>query len=392
LVGVAFVHLAFSRGIRGAFYVFYVVWLETFGWSRAATAVAISLSHIFEGLSFPFVGSLTDRVGPRRTLILGGCVLAFGLGLSATISSLWELYLWVGVVTALGLGLVSQVPHVAILSREYSENRGVVLGIAFAGAGVGMMLLVPLTQVMVDSWGWPMAYAGLAGLAVLLVIPSARFFVPLGSGPSVSAGKAREGKTDWTVGQALVSPVFLLLFVSRVLASTGNSIVATHQIAHVVDIGYTKLFAATVFGFMGISSIFGRLFFGYLSDHMRRDVVFTLVQIVSSLGVVSLMLLKDTFHPGLLYAYAFFYGLGQGSRALVLSAISADLFLGRSFGAIYGYFTLSIGIGGALGAWFGGFIYDVTESYFAAFLTTLACFVVSLVSVCVVTRLARSVK
>jgi predicted MFS family arabinose efflux permease len=392
LVGVAFVHLAFSRGIRGAFYVFYVVWLETFGWSRAATAVAISLSHIFEGLSFPFVGSLTDRVGPRRTLILGGCVLAFGLGLSATISSLWELYLWVGVVTALGLGLISQVPHVAILSREYSENRGAVLGIAFAGAGVGIMLLVPLTQVMVDSWGWPMAYAGLAGLAVLLVIPSARFFVPLGSGPSVSAGKAREGKTDWTVGQALVSPVFLLLFVSRVLASTGNSIVTTHQIAHVVDIGYTKLFAATVFGFMGISSIFGRLFFGYLSDHMRRDVVFTLVQIVSSLGVVSLMLLKDTFHPGLLYAYAFFYGLGQGSRALVLSAISADLFLGRSFGAIYGYFTLSIGIGGALGAWFGGFIYDVTESYFAAFLTTLACFVVSLVSVCVVTRVARSVK
>ncbi|MEE9569939.1 MAG: MFS transporter [Candidatus Binatia bacterium] len=392
MVGVAFVHLAFSRGIRGAFYVFYVVWLETFGWSRAATAVAISLSHIFEGLSFPFVGSLTDRVGPRRTLILGGFVLAFGLGLSATISSLWELYLWVGVVTALGLGLISQVPHVAILSREYSENRGVVLGIAFAGAGVGIMLLVPLTQVMVGSWGWPMAYAGLAGLAVLLVIPSARFFVPLESGPSVSAGKAREGKTDWTVGQALVSPVFLLLFVSRVLASTGNSIVTTHQIAHVVDIGYTKLFAATVFGFMGISSIFGRLFFGYLSDHMRRDVVFTLVQIVSSLGVVSLMLLKDTFHPGLLYAYAFFYGLGQGSRALVLSAISADLFLGRSFGAIYGYFTLSIGIGGAFGAWFGGFLYDVMGSYFVAFLISLACFVVSLVSVCVVTRMARSVK
>lgn len=331
-------------------------------------------------------------MGPRRTLILGGFILAFGLGLSATISSLWELYLWVGVVTALGLGLIGMVPHVAILSREFSENRGVVLGIAYAGAGVGIMLLVPLTQVMVGSWGWPMAYAGLAGLAVLLVIPSARFFVPLGSGPSVSAGKARDGKTDWTVGQALVSPVFLLLFVSRVLASTGNSIVTTHQIAHVVDIGYTKLFAATVFGFMGISSIFGRLFFGYLSDHMRRDVVFILVQIVSSLGVVSLMLLKDTFHPGLLYAYAFFYGLGQGSRALVLSAISADVFLGRSFGAIYGYFTLSIGIGGAFGAWFGGFIHDVMESYFVAFLISLACFAVSIVSVWVVTRMARSVR
>ena len=90
----------------GVFGVFYVALLNTFGWTRAATAGAISLSLFFEGFSFPFVGSLSDRLGARKTLILGGFILVLGLGLSATISSLWELYLWVGIVTALGLGLI----------------------------------------------------------------------------------------------------------------------------------------------------------------------------------------------------------------------------------------------------------------------------------------------
>lgn len=368
---------------------FYVALLEAFGWSRAATAGAISLSVIFEGFSLPFVGTLTDRLGLRKTLFLGGCVLALGLGFSATISSLWELYLWVGLVTALGLGLIGMVPHVAILSREFREHRGIVLGLAYAGGGVGILLLVPLSQVMIGTWGWPVAYVGLAGLSALLVIPPTHILsAPSSSQPVVPAEETGK-RADWTVGRALSTSAFWLLFGLRVLASMGNQIVVTHQVAHAVDLGYTKLFAASIFGFMGVSSIFGRLFFGYLADHMRREGVFTLVQVVSSLGVVALMVMQDSSDPWLLYAYAFFYGLGQGSRALVLSAISAELFLGRSFGAIYGYFTLSIGIGGALGAWLGGFLYDLTDSYFIAFLVALGCFVVSTMSVWAVRGAAK---
>lgn len=380
LVGLAFIHLAVTRGIRGTFGVFYVALLEAFGWSRGATAGALSLSVIVEGLSLPFVGSLTDRLGGRRTLILGGIVLALGLGLCGTISSLWELYLWLGIVTALGLGLIGMVPHVAILSREFSERRGIVLGLAYAGGGVGILFLVPLSQILIDTWGWSMAYVGIAGLIALLVIPPVQFFTPASSRPAAPAEKAEKG-TDWTVRRALGSSAFWFLFGSRVLASMGNQIIVTHQIAHAVDVGYPKLFAASIFGLMGIVSIFGRVFFGYLTDHMRRETVFTWVQVLSSMGIVALLAMKDNSFPVLLYAYAVFYGLGQGSRALVLSAISADLFLGKSFGAIYGYFTLSIGLGGGFGAWLGGFLYDVTNNYFVAFVIALVLFVLSAIGV-----------
>ncbi len=132
---------------------------------------------------------------------------------------------------------------------------------------------------------------------------------------------------------------------------------------------------------MGIASIFGRLLFGYLADRMKREVVFTLVQLVSSLGIGFLLILQDYPFPQFLYGYALFYGLGQGSRALVLSSIFADIFLGESFGAVYGYFTLSIGVGGALSAWLGGFLFDLIGNYTTAFSISLFCFGISMIVV-----------
>lgn len=387
LVSVAFIHLAVTRGIHGAFGVFYVALLEAFGWSRGATAGALSLTVIVEGLSQPAVGALTDRLGPRGTLLLGGIILVAGLGLSATISSLWQLYLWFGLVTAFGLALIGMVPHVAIISREFSERRGLALGVAYAGGGLGILLLVPLSQLMIGGWGWAGAYVGLAAFTALLALPPIAVFFKPARKPAPARAAEEPG---WTVARALASAPFWLLFTSRVLASMGNQIVTTHQIAHAVDVGYAKLFAASIFGLMGVVSIFGRLLFGFLADRMRGEAVFLWVQFVSILGVLALLALRDDSLPALLYAYAVFYGLGQGSRALVLSTISADLFLGGSFGAIYGYFTLSIGVGGAFGAWLGGFLYDVTRSYHVAFTISIITFLISIAGVWLAARLVKS--
>ena len=87
LVGVAFLHLSVSRGVRTVFGVFYVALLDTFGWSRGATAGAMSLSVVFEALTLPVVGSLTDRLGPCRTLLMGGSILALGLGMAASVKN-----------------------------------------------------------------------------------------------------------------------------------------------------------------------------------------------------------------------------------------------------------------------------------------------------------------
>jgi MFS family permease len=99
--------------------------------------------------------------------------------------------------------------------------------------------------------------------------------------------------------------------------------------------------------------------------------------VISAFGVPALIAMHDNSQTWLLYVYAVCYGLGQGSRALVLSAISADIFHGKHFGAIFGYFTFSIGLGGAAGAWLGGFLFDRTNSYLVPFWVSLACLIIS---------------
>ncbi len=395
LVALGFIHIGVGRGLHGTFGVFFVAMLDAFGWTRAVTAGALSLSIMVEGFCHPVVGTLTDKLGGRKTLILGGLVLATGLAFCATIDSVWSFYFWVGIVSAAGISLIGMVPHVAIISRHYANRKATALGVAWSGGGVGIFLLVPATAALIGSWGWRWAYVGLAVLVLTVVVPPVFWLIPsdyeapkddnrTARGPS--HGKPGGGAGDWTVKQALTNSSFWLLFSARVLASLGNQIIVTHQVAHLVDVGYTKIFAASVFGIMGVVSIAGRLGFGYLADIMRREVVYTWVQLVSALGTLALMATTDNSMPVYLYIYAVFYGLGQGSRALGLSAISIDVFKGKNFGAIFGYFTLSVGVGGAIGAWLGGYIFDVTRSYMAAFSISLACLIGSICVVWLSTR------
>lgn len=385
LVALAFLHIGVGRGLHGTFGVFFVAMLDAFGWSRAATAGVISLAIIFEGACLPYAGGLIDRLGGRKTLTAGGIILFLGLGFASTVSALWQFYLWIGIVSAAGIALIGMVPHVAIISREFPQRRGTALGIAWAGGGVGIVLLVPVTQLMIDKWGWSWAYIGLAIITVLLVIPPVQLFMPAARSkpmevapPPTQSQRDVPAPADWTVRRALTNSAFWLLFIARTLASMGNQIIVTHQIAHAVDVGYAKVFAASIFGLMGVISIGGRIFFGYLADVMNRQMVFTWVQVISAGGILALLAMHDASTPWLLYIYAVCYGLGQGSRALVLSAISADIFHGKHFGAIFGYFTFSIGLGGAVGAWLGGFLFDVTHSYTIPFWVSLACLIVSI--------------
>src|SRR5678815_4040060 len=128
LVALAFLHIGVGRGLHGTFGVFFVAMLDAFGWSRATTAGAISLAIIFEGACLPWAGGLIDRIGGRKTLICGGVVLAIGLSFASTITSIWQLYFWIGIVAAMGIALIGMVPHVAIITREFPQRKGTALG------------------------------------------------------------------------------------------------------------------------------------------------------------------------------------------------------------------------------------------------------------------------
>jgi MFS family permease len=140
-----------------------------------------------------------------------------------------------------------------------------------------------------------------------------------------------------------------------------------HQVAYLSDLGFSKLLAAAVLGHMGLMSSCGRVLFGALSDRLGRFGGVTLSVVFSQLGIVILLLITGNTLTWPLYLYAFFFGLGYGARGPIISAIAADLFPGRSFGTIFGLISIGHGIGGALGPWYGGAVYDHLGSYTLAF-------------------------
>src|SRR4029077_18667731 len=194
----------------------------------------------------------------------------------------------------------------------------------------------------------------------------------------------KESKIDdnrWTAKLALQSMQFWLLFFARICAASGTTVIVTHQAAHVVDVGYSKFMAASIFGLAGITSSFGRVVFGFIAYLLTKQAAYTLKILMTMIGVRPLMILRDPSQAWLLYVYVVFFGIGFGSRAVIFSALTADIFSGRGFGSILGCSTVAVGVGGALGSWLGGAFYDWTGSYLVSF--ALSALVLGCSDVCI---------
>jgi MFS family permease len=369
VVGAVWVTLAIASGLYFSFPIFFVALLEEFGWSRGATAAAFSISSITQGLLSPVVGTLVDRLGPRRVMLGGAGVLGVGCALSSRIDSLWSLYLIVGVLTAAGACAVSWVPTGALIARWFTERRGSAMGVAFSGMGAGVLTVGPLAQWLIAGSGWRTAYLalGLGTLAVLL--PLIGLGVHDGPGVPAPARGATEGALTWgaEIGDALRTRAFWALFFAYLCTPLAVFSVVTHQVAFAVDHGFPRLFVAGIFGLTGLLSVVGRIGFGIAADRIGRATSATISYGCTAVGTLCLLGLEVWPHVAALYAYAIFFGLGFGARGPIITAMASQLFPGR-FGAIYGFLSVGNGIGGGVAPWFAGFVHDVTGSYRIAFL------------------------
>ncbi len=373
IASLAFLVLGLSRGLQSSFGVFNVALLQTFGWTRAATAGIYSVSLAVDAALSPVVGYLLDRYGPKKVVGAGCLALAAGLFLSSQVSSLWQLYFCFGLLSGSGLTFMGMVPHVFLVSEWFSSNRASAIGLVYAGTGVGIMVLAPLAEWLISNLGWARSFEIFSGVVIFALLPLAWLFYqdgPYGEKLRRLADK-KASENEWTARLALQSLQFWLLFLARVSAAAGTTVIITHQVAHVVDIGYSKLFAATIFGLVGITSTCGRVIFGAVADLLSKQAAYTLNILTSVIGVAALVVLRDPSHTWLLYVYLLFFGIGFGSRAVIFSALTADIFSGKGFGSILGYSTVAVGVGGALGSWLGGALYDWTGSYVISFSLSL---------------------
>jgi MFS family permease len=329
-----------------------------------------------QGLCAPAAGVLVDRVGPRR-VILGGVVLVGSAAvLAATIQAPWQLYLYTGVVSALGMVGLGWVPMGVLLARRFPVRRGRMVGIAFSGMGIGVLAVGPLAQWLVGAIGWRGASAALGVGALALLLP----LVWLGTADAaalapvrVSAAGAPDRAGDPTVSQVVRTRAFWSLFFAYFFTPLAVFPVATHSVAFAVDMGFSPMRAAWAFGLAGLMSTVGRVVFGMMADRVGGPTAATLSFGCTATGALAMIALEAWPHGAWLVAFALFFGLGFGARGPIITAMASERFGGRHFGAIYGVLNLGNGIGGALGPWFGGAVHDVTGSYRLAFVTAIAC-------------------
>ena len=372
-VGVSTAVNALAWGARSTFALFYVAMLEEFAWGRGPTALGYSLSWLGFVVFAPVAGWLSDRWGTRTVVTGGGVILGVALALTGQVTSLAQYYLCFGVLGAAGIaGML--IPSTTIVTRWFVRSRGTAMGVLSAGGPGSAVAFYPLNAWLIASLGWRMALvafgcmvaAATVSLTLLYREPPADEDGPAGTvdtRPSRSTRVAGE----WTLRRALRSIRLWAAFTMTALGVIGFQIMATHQVAHVVDRGFPQHLVVWLFVFGAGCMMAGNLLGGWLSDRVGRGWVFVLGTVVAILGIGSLALMRGPQDLALLLLYTV-SGFGFGMRIAQLSTIPADVFAGPHLGAILGVVQAGGGLGGAIGPFLGGWLFDVTGSYRLAFM------------------------
>lgn len=374
VVALAFVFNFIGRGVADAFAVF-ILPLETErGWSRSAMTGVFATYMLTAGLAAPAAGLLFDRCGPRCVYGIGLLLLGGGACFSAAIDQPWHLYLTSGLMVGLGVAALGMVSAAALISRWYVRNLPTAIAFAYAGFGCGMLVVLPLTQHLIDSIGWRAAYLTL-GLVVLACVPFC-LLLPWHRLAAPGAGRIAAALTpsvdDWTLSRAGRSAPFWRLVQVFFFTALAIYAVTPQTVAFLVESGYSPLWAASAFGAAGLLSTAGVVGSGWLSQRIgfARTALFSFM----FTGAGLLALVAISFAPSLaaLGIYVACFGIAQGARGPIVSTLSNRLFAGGHVGTIYGVVYCSMSLGAALGAWLGGLMHDAFGGYRPVFMLSLA--------------------
>lgn len=391
----AFIISGINCGVRYGFGIFVKPMSLEYGWSRSVISLGASLMNLSYGIGGIFAGYLLDRMAPRWILIIGAAVSAAGLILTVYVQYPWQYYLLYGLLFGLGSAWFGVVVCSASVGKWFVRKRGMAIGISSIGIGVGTMLLSPLLGYMAQE-NWKEGFI-FSGLIVLFGVISLAQLLMKKTGPE-AYGYRLSAAGDYSEGGVAYSPPppssfsmkavpgteppvplqtvfkdsrFWILALCYSFAVMAQMSVFVHQVAYAIDREINAITAASSLGIIGVASILGRFFFGWLSDRISD------AKVASSIGfalmALGMILLMRTDGAALLFAYAFFFGFGYGSIAPMMPFLLADRFGIQVLGTTYGVLTFFVaGIGGAAGPLLCGVIFDRFGSYDYAWLINLA--------------------
>ncbi len=385
-------------GIRHSFAAFFPPILNEFGWTRGSTSLMFSLNMIFYGAFAPIAGTLADRWKPKFTLIIGILLLSIGAAACALVYELWHFFILYGIIMSVGMAFAGAPIIIPMVANWFPEKRGTAIGIGAAG-GMLSFAMVTYAEFLISSSGWRIAFVLLAatvtGVAIPLVLGFFRYRPEQAQQPLEEAapntikpsGNIQDlPDTGQPHGNLLSRAqvlkdyrLWLLVFAYLLYMGLANYMIVAHQVIFFIDLGYDNLFAASLAGSVGILAALGTLS-GFLSDYLGRERVLTLSATLSIVSILILLSQRDASNPLALYIFAFCFGFSLGLNMPTFMSAASDIFGGQHFGMVNGLILMGFGLGGAIGPWLGGYIFDTTGSYTQAFIISIAAYVISCLS------------
>src|SRR5436190_3534089 len=348
------------------------------GWQRGTASFALALGEFLAALTVPLLGQMMDRWSIRKVALPG--IVAFGaflclLGL--TPHSFLIFTILFGLASIAG-AIQTPLGYTKAIAAWFDRRRGLALGIALAGVGLGGIAMPQLANLFIENFGWRGAFVLLGLMVVVVAFPSVALWVrepspgegergmpALDNLPGLSAREAARTTRFWILGSTFFVVAFALLGM------------AGHVVPLLTDRGMTPAAAAATFALFGLSTLVGRVLSGFLIDRIFASYIATFFWLAPIAGFAALSL--GTGHIPALGVVLI--GLGLGTEVdLIAFMISRYLGL-RAFGGIYGLFFMMFGLGGALGRFLGGYLFDLAGSYDPAMMISAAALVVAVVLV-----------
>lgn len=353
-----------------SFPVFYAPLIESFGWSRAQVTAGFFYSILIVGPVFGIsAGFLIDRYGTRRILLAGliSAGAAFlGFGVMGSLSAYYIFYFMqtVGYVSA------GPIPNQVLISHWFRRMRGLAMGMAYVGIGIGGAVAPVLAQFLIRNYGWRSAMLAIGGAILLILIPVAILFVknkpsdvglhPDGD-PAPPERRAAESLEAGIKLRAVVKTrAFWLILIGSMLSIGAVGGVIQHLQLYLRDQGFEPERAARVASFLLISSIVGRIIMGYLADRFRKSYVMLAAFLMVG-GSIPLLYQVET--PGAIYVFAFIFGFGMGADYMLIPLVTADCFGVASLGRLMGVILTSDALGQAFTPVLVGRLFDLYGSY-----------------------------
>lgn len=368
---VSCVIIAVSFAVRASFGVFQIPVAEEFGWLRSDFSMAIAIQNLAWGIGQPIFGAIAEKIGDRRAIVLGAVVYAAGMVLTSMSSTPLEhqLYAWlVGFgIAGTGFGVI-----LAVVGRAASdENRSMALAIVTAAGSVGQIIGAPAAEWLMGFLSWQQVFVVFAGVILLLVLT-----LPMMKAPEAASKRELEESLGSVLKKALRDPTYTLIFLGFFSCGYQLAFITAHfpafvtemcgpiqpgGVLHSMGITTTSALGAIAISLVGLANIGGTLAAGWAGNRFSKKYLLAGIYAARTVVAAAFILLPIT--PISVIIFSVVMGSLWLATVPLTSGLVAHIYGLRYMGTLYGIVFLSHQLGGFLGVWLGGRMYDLYGDY-----------------------------